>query len=519
MPSKPAPVYNAGSGRRGYYIYEFGTHIWVPIVDGDWSHGIIRDVPRASLPPGSVYDSTDYLLHQPGIAQKRGGTSYAGPALTSATYTAGVAFAPFPGGGKLLGIGNNGHLYTVASGSTSDISTMGSAFATVDTPKFRVGASKNLLVITANDGSTAPMTYDGTTVATLTGSPAAGKFAEIYKTRLVVANTSGNPNRLFFSPTPDITATWDTTDSWIDANYPVTGMAALTNVLLIFSAGHTERIIGTTPPPGSDMDLATLFGTGCTDARSIVVMDGQVIFANQNGVYLTNGAGILSLTAVGGIATYWQALLAGYDATTWTIAAGVSQSTYLTVSITDNNGALVDTLMCNLAAKTRSWWRVKNYQATMFARSVGVQDELYYADRTTNRVTKTSGMWTPTGANKNDANGTAVTPTIEFRPLGTGTGMKQFGYARATYDMRDAATDNPTLAITVKPGIEADTAVTPAESPLVETTSSARQRFSVMRSAQAVTVKLTQANASAKTEIYALELEERIHSLTAEGTG
>jgi hypothetical protein len=127
----------------------------------------------------------------------------------------------------------------------------------------------------------------------------------------VLGGSTANPNRLFFSPTPDIEATWDTANSWIDCDYAITGLASLHNVLLIFSQGHTERIIGSTPPPGSDMDRAPVGSIGCTDARSIVVQEGNAIFANPRGVYLTNGAGFASLTTEGFIETYWQSLLPG----------------------------------------------------------------------------------------------------------------------------------------------------------------------------------------------------------------
>jgi hypothetical protein len=179
-----------------------GTHD--VLIEADASKGIVRDAPRVSIPNAGVYDSTDFLLHQPGVIQKRGGTSYAGPALTAATYAAAVKYAEFPAGSQLVGVGDNGHLYKVTSGTTTDVSSMGSAYATLDVPKLRVGGGSNLLVVTANDGTTAPKTYDGTTVAALGGTPPAGKYAEVYKTRLVLANTSANPNRMFFSPTPNI---------------------------------------------------------------------------------------------------------------------------------------------------------------------------------------------------------------------------------------------------------------------------------------------------------------------------
>jgi hypothetical protein len=483
------------------------------LIESDASGGICRDAPRVSIPPKRLYDSTDYLLHQPGLAQKRGGTSYAGPALTAATYAAAVKYAEFPAGAKLLGIGENGHLYTVTSGTTTDISTMGAAWATMDVPKLRVGGGKNLLVITANDGTSAPKAYTGAAVAALGGSPPAGKYAEVYKTRLVLANTAANPNRMYFSQTPDIESTWDTSNSYIDADYEITGMAALHNALLIFSKAHTERIIGATPPPDSDMDRAPIGSVGCTDARSIVVQEDNCLFANPRGVYLTNGAGFASLTTEGQIESYWQGLFASYDPATWTISAGVFRSFYF-VSIL-NGSTLVDTLMCNVPR--RAWWRLTNIKAVMFGQAAGAAEELYYADRATNRITALSGIFSPASGNKNDADGTAVTPTIEYRAIGDGTGIKSFGFSRVTYSMTDAASDNPSMALTVKTGVDADTSSTPAESPLAETTMKNRKRFTVFKDAQSVSIRLAQTNASAKTEINALEVEQMTFPLSADG--
>jgi hypothetical protein len=483
------------------------------VVESDFSKGIIRDSPRVSIPNGGVYDSTDFLLHQPGLAQKRGGTSYPGPALTAATYAAAVKYAEFPAGPKLVAVGDNGHLYTVTSGATTDVSALGATYVPLDVPKLRVGGGKNLLIITANDGTTAPKAYTGAAVAALGGTPPAGKYAEVYKTRLVLANTSANPNRLFFSQTPDIESTWDTTNSYIDADYEITGLASLHNALLIFSKAHTERIIGATPPPDSDMDRAPVGSVGCTDARSIVVQEDNCLFANPRGVYLTNGAGFASLTTEGLIESYWQGLFASYDPASWSIAAGVFRSFYV-VSIM-NGSTLIDTLMCNVPR--RAWWRLTNVKPLMFSQAVAASEELYYADRSTNRLVALSGIFSPASGNKNDANGTAVTPTLEWRAIGDGTGIKNFGFGRVTYTMTDAASDNPTLALTVKTGVDADTSTTPAESPLAETTVKARKRFTVFKDAQAVTVKVTQANASAKTEINALEVEQLTFPLSAEG--
>jgi hypothetical protein len=490
-----------------------GAVSWEPLAEVDWSRGMVRDAPRDAIPKSGVYDSADYLLHQQGLAQKRGGTAYAGPAMTAATYADAVAFAEFPAGSKVVAIGDNGHIYTVAAGATTDLG--GSTVSTVDTPKLRVGAGKNLLVIPNANGTGGPVKYDGSAApAALGGTPAAGKYCAIYKTRVVLGGNNANPNRLFFSPTPDIESTWDTTNAWIDCDYAITGIASLHNVLLIFSQGHTERIIGSTPPPGSDMDRAPIGSIGCTDARSIVIQEGNAIFANPRGVYLTNGAGFASLTTEGLIETYWQSLFSGYDPTTWTIAAGVLRSFYF-VHILDNNGALVAALMCYVPR--RAWWRLTNMRGRMFATAVGAQDDLYYADRSTNRVTKLGGIFMPAAGNKADANGSSVTPSLEMRMIGQGTELKAYGDAHLTYDLQDAASDAPTLAVSVAPGVEAPTYTAVAESPLAATSGAKRRRLTVSRDTQGLSVKITQTGPSAKTELYAFEQLIRSYGYGAEG--
>ena len=488
-------------------------HPWDHAVEADFSDGIVRDTARVAIPRGSVYDSVDYLLDLPGVARKRGGTSYAGPAFGAGTRAEAVAYAEFPAGGQLIGWDENGNAYKVTAGATTDL--VGTDLQ-ARTAVLRVGGGTNLLVYTK--AGSAPVKYDGSAApSALGGTPPSATFAEVYKSRLVLARTSANPERIFFSPLPDIAAAWDTTNAWLAANRPVTGLAALNNALLVFSDGYLERIIGATPPPNSDMDLGPIASVGCPDSRSIVVSDGYCYFANPRGVYVTNGGLPVCLTDQGGIGSYWRGLFAGYDPTSWYLTAGM-YGPFLFVCLLDNTRALVASLMCNVPR--RAWWRVSNLKPTMFARARGVAEELYYADATAPRIVALSGIFTPAAGNKNDANGTAVQPTFEFRPLGAGPGVKSFGFGRVTFDMRDAGSDNPTLAVTCKPGVLADTSYAPQEGgTLTETSSVDRRRFAANRDAQAMTVAIAQTGPSSKTEIYAVELDHRPQSLEADGTG
>src|SRR5262249_22607721 len=145
----------------------------------------------------------------------------------------------------------------------------------------------------------------------LGGTPPTAVFGAVYKQRLLLAGSSANPNRMWFSETPNIESTWDTSNKYLDFEGIITGLAALNNQILVFRRDATERVIGAIPPGavGSDMDRAKMWDVGCVDPRSIVVWDGNCIFANTRGVYMTNGSTPVSLTAQGGIERYWQDLV------------------------------------------------------------------------------------------------------------------------------------------------------------------------------------------------------------------
>jgi hypothetical protein len=490
-------------------------------VEADWSKGMMRDAPRDALPPSSVYNAVDFLLHKPGIAQKRGGTSYHGPAITGAAgtpiYIDTVGYAPFNSGAQVLAVGQvagTAKLYVVSSGGVVEV---GSCPITGERPKFYI----DRMIFCQKDATHAPYSYNGTAVAIMGGSPPAAKLSEIYKTRFVLANGPANPNRIWFSPVPNIESTWDTANSWIDCDFSLTGLAATQNQLFAFSEAHTERIVGSTPPPGSDMDRSVVAAIGCTDARSIVAQDNNVIFANPRGVYLMPGSGYpVSLTKRGGIEAYWQSLLTSYDRASWTISAGLFRS-FLIVTIL-NGTTHVDTLMCNL--DTYAWWRISNFKALMYANALGAGEELYYADRTTNRIVKCAGIFSPGSTNTADADTAMIAPTLELRMLGSGPALKHFGHGHVTYDMLGAqGVHAPKFRVEIAPGVEATTFETASD--LLSTGTSApttpqRERFTVGKVSQGLTVRLSallDTLPATELELYAVELEQRPLAYVAGG--
>ena len=488
--------------------------------ESDASRGIVRDLPRSSIPPGALYDSTDFILDKPGVVYKRGGTSYQGTTVGATTTGVNFVSAPeFPTGGKVVALGADAHLYDITTASTD-----AGAFSitTVDRPKLYV----DTLVVPASDGTTAPkkVTSPGgtITIGNLGGTPPAGKYAEVHVSRVILGGSTANPNRIYFSPIPNIESTWDTTNAYIDTTHKLSALASIQGVLLAFSSGATERIIGNIPPGtvGENMELQPLGQVGCADARSIAAWGSYVVFASQEGVYVTNGSGFDSLTEKPdgtGILSYWRSLYATVAANSGFIAGGILNRNYYILTL-GYSTTIVATLLCYLPRK--AWMTLTNIGCIQYAPASSGADELYGATisgHPGNKVLKFSGILSPAAGNKNDANGTAVTPTLQYRMSGEGIGLKRYGDGHLTYDMRDAATDNPTLAVSLDTGIEANSGfVAVDESPLAETTDSVRTRFTISKDAQAVNVKLAQTNASAKTEIYVLEVQHLAFDLDSE---
>ena len=475
------------------------------MVEADFTRGILRDEPRSSIPVGGLYDCLDFIIDQRNLARERGGTTYSGAALGANSYAASCFYADFSTGGKLVAVADNGHLFEVA-GSSTDRATLGSTFLPVDTHKM----VSDLVVLPSNDGTTAPKKgyiSGGTlTGAAIGGSPPAGKFVEVYYSRIVLAGVAATPRRVFFSPIPNVESTWDTTNSYVDAGHNVTGLCALKGALLVFSDGHMERIAGTTPPPESDMSIVTIDNYGCIDARSIATYNNTCIFANKAGVYLTNGVSFDTLTERpdgSGIGTYWRSLMSSYSASTWTVAGGVFPDYDDYVVCVMNGTTLIDTLVCHIPS--RQWRRLGNVKAKGFSTQFGSTSELHYADAASPRVIGLVSTYVKSATVKNDANGTAVAGTLEYRMVGQGIGLKAYLDGRLNFDLRDAASDNPTLAVQIATGVGADTYAAVTESPLSETSTATRKGFTVSKDAQSVNVKLIRAAAASKAEIYGLE--------------
>jgi hypothetical protein len=465
--------------------------------------GMAQDFPRNNLPKGKAWNFVDFILESLGApATERGGWTYAADPFTgvdgSATYAKAVLHAPFNAGAQLLVIDDNNKLIKIVSGANFLIA--GTPGIPVQNPFMH----QQLVVIPSPNGSTAPQKYDGATLAALGASAPAGKFGCVFINYTWLGGSSANPQRGYASDVGDPTTfvTVGVSASYLDVSFPIRGMAALPNVMLWFGDERTARIRGTTPPPDTDMQIDDpVFNYGTTDARSIAVNGSVACFANDQGVFLTNGTSFPEdLTKSCGVSKFWRDLCTGRTSS-WTIAGGWFGSNYI-VSVM-NGSTFVDCILFDTAKRSAS--RISNLKSMAFTEAGSAGQELYAGSRATANVMKLSTMWTPGSSYKNDADGAAVLGTWESPFFDTQKiGSQRWRDLYLMHDLRDAASDVPiwTVAYCVSP--EAGAAYTTLSRTAAATTKKTTVRIPVAHKGRGLGFKLTRTNAASFARLYGL---------------
>jgi len=375
-----------------------------PVVLGSqFNKGMRQDTPRDQLPAGSVWNLQDFIPQTLGSPlRKRGGWTYESVDLGSPVGA--LAYANFTTTNLLVSVHQNLQAQTVDP--VTGVGTLRGSVASV--PITKPVLYRDFVILPGSSGATSPSTIfrDGT-FATMGGSPPAGKFTAIYKDRTLLAGANSAPTAVYFS-NPGNPNLWDTANAFISTSLPVTGLAALRNAILVFHAGTTERIRGNVPPPNTDMTREPAFNVGCADARSIAFYGDNVIWVDQAGVWISDGAVVENMMEAGGMQSYWLGLMS-QRTSTWTISGDVLRGAYWLVMM--DGSTLIDVLACRI--DSRNWTRMTNVPAIMFARQIGGIEELYFGSPTNNYISKMSSIYFPTDSTRADANGVAVTPVLE----------------------------------------------------------------------------------------------------------
>jgi hypothetical protein len=370
--------------------------------------GFVSDFPPNSLPAGALLDLADWLPVRFGAPlRSRAGWAWASPTFSTTNVDA-LIWAPFAAGSKTLAIDSGGTLRSYTSGTQTSI---GATFAVAQNPAFHRTGATGLVCISAKSGSTTPKSYDGTTLGTLSATAPTGIYNAVWKDRLLLANSTALPNRVWFGPIGDSAGVWDTTNAWFDTQLPVTGIGVLPNTILLFHQGSTERLRGTTPPSSTttgDMTQDVAFQVGCIDARTIVNYNDTLIWASGTGVYQSDGATLKNLTATGGIASFWRLLANGFVVGSSTMATAICQDT-LILSFTSGTSFFY-CLCYDLLRGT--WYRMSNVGFRAFARIVdsSAPDTTHVASSATGRVMDVNQMFTAFTSADND--NTAIQPSL-----------------------------------------------------------------------------------------------------------
>ena len=481
--------------------------------------GMVQDSSRELLPGGALWNCVDYIPEYLGSPlRKRGGWAWGSPALGSESYVDGLAYAPFLSGGeKTLAIGSTGTAYTITPTTQS---SLGACFPVAQNPIIhRIGSpTVQAMIIPAASGTTAPKSYDGTTLTNLVGTPPQGIYAAVWNDRTLLANgTQGGtsyPTRVWFGPVGNAAGTWDTTNSWVDTSIAITGLGVLKTAILCFHRRSTERIKGAIPPTATaigDLSMDRAFSVGCIDARSIVNYNDTLIWADVRGIYQTDGAALKDLTATMGVRAYWRSLLANYSSS-YTVAAGVFNNTYL-ISVM-NGSTFVDCLALDI--ERGFCYRLSNFGARCFSQQGVTYEEVYMGLGSIGRVAALSQILLPSAGNKNDADGTPVQPYFEtglfrgytrfHRRWVLSMALQHWSNIFFTYDLRDAASDTPTLTMSFA-NDAGESNYTAIARNLDATSSVTRIRRDINQHVSGVTFKVQQTGPTSDTRISGLEGE------------
>jgi hypothetical protein len=225
----------------------------------------------------------------------------------------------------------------------------------------------------------------------------------------------------------------------------VTGLAAMAGQILVFHPAAIERIRGSVPPgTGIDPDMQADTLTeqvGCIHPHTIVPWRENIIFADERGVFLTDGSTVRNLTELGGMGDFWRVVYGNRIPTPGSVSSGIFLD-YLVVTVNCLVPPSMEfnfTLVCDL--NTRSWFRFKNFPSTCYISSESAMEQNWVGHLGTNRLSRVSTMFQDAVAQPTplpdyiDGNGLAVLPsfTTGFNRLAREEGMQRIQTIFSSY--------------------------------------------------------------------------------------
>lgn len=382
--------------------------------------GFMSDVPRHELPPGVLWDMVNLIPDLDGAMRRRNGFGSLGsldysaiPGSAGVGYTgAFVAYCPFGSvAHEVLAVDQHGEAFSFQEPSFTGSYLTLLPFGQCNSRG--VWLKDTMMLLKAGSDAAFYTGRAGGFVAA--GTTPKGGYGTAWGDYAIQANDGGsNRQRLWFS-NPGNPKNYDLTNSWQDIPGVVKGVEGIRGAILVWTDNALYRITGDTPPSSGilgNLTLRKMYDVGLVDERSIAQYGGWVIFANAEGVWMTDGASAPKcLTVLGGINQYWRSIMSGYSlaATDYVVSGGVYRGYYV-VAVTSSANSVKVTLVCDLS--TNRWFRLDySFPACMMAHAVSGHEDLFLASTFNGRILSTASAWET--ASSTDYDGESVLASWE----------------------------------------------------------------------------------------------------------
>ncbi len=498
--------------------------------------GFQSDIARDLLGRGAAFRLYDYIPENEASVRKRGGYTWATQDLNGlggASNMVAVAWAPFSGDPHLIEIADTGRLYrsTKFDGATGDSLIS----ATGLTPTFRPFWHRDRVLFLAglNQAAASPQKYYDTGslvygTAAVGGSPPQARVGWSFGDYVALANgyVGGTlfPNRIWYSGVGN-SDSWATGTSFFDVVEieEIVAGTVLSNVQVVWGYSQCFLLLGDTPPAPGNLTKRFRFSQGCMDGRTLAKYREYAIWANETGIWKTDGSTLTDLTARCGISIFWRKLVDQFAAKQgWSACGGVIHGSYF-ITVTNSSGTNLGTVVIDVERESATVFT--NVKATMYAeKSAGPgtsvadgHEELFFAHSSLPRAGQVSRLWFPSAANSADADGVDVLPKLEtpYYNMGT-TAEKRIKQMLIGYDLRAPGGGSPYLQVETIMSPEATSyrARTPT---LPATTKKTRRSVDVREKSVGVGLRIVQVGASTDTRLYEIELAGYPHEASRDG--
>lgn len=279
------------SAITGSYAYVVSRFIEAPVVASASSYWIVSYMQMGGT--GSYNWSSTTNATTAKTSSNSGGT-WATTAFdlnaktyvsTNSKYLGGTRYTPSNATAKTV-IAHGTNVYTVSDvdGTTSSIKSGLSGSAT----DYYFAQSNDQLFTT--NGQDAPQYWDGTTWATVGGTPPTSKFCIFHKNRLFLVDST-NPSRIVFSNLSDYQTYASTNFIYVPApksGDPITGWVVFQDNLVIFTRKTKWILYG--DDPGNFILRQSSGKKGSVNQSCIASDPNYVYFLSDDGIYRYNGS-------------------------------------------------------------------------------------------------------------------------------------------------------------------------------------------------------------------------------------